>query len=216
MKNMSMVLNWLLRSISRFLRGRDRIAIRAIRPDDRERLAQAFQALDYGSIYQRFFFHKRKLSDGELRHITECDGARNVVLVATIGSGEQEVIVGLGQYASRGVAAEIAFAVEEDFRGRGIATRLLRRLVRIARHQGIPHFEAYVLAENLPMLRVFRRSGLPLEESEDDGVTHLTLALGDELRQPAQLYAERYRPNCDLLLTTPERVPTNVTAELRF
>jgi RimJ/RimL family protein N-acetyltransferase len=183
MKNVSTILKRLLRSIAHRLRGRDRIAIRAIRPDDRELLLQAFHALDRRSIYQRFFFHKRALSDEELRQLTECDGARTVVLVATIESGDQEIIVGLGQYARRGAAAEVAFAVEEDFWGRGIATRLLRHLVRIARVQGVSSFEADVLAENRPMLRVLRRSGLSLDECEADGVVHLTLALGDALRQ---------------------------------
>jgi RimJ/RimL family protein N-acetyltransferase len=177
-----MILAWLPRSIERRLRGRDRVAIRAIRPDDRERLVQAFNALDFRSIYQRFFFPKQELSDEEVRQITECDGARVAVLVATIGSGDQEVIVGLGQYAKRGPAAQIAFAVDEDFQGRGIATRLLRHLVHIARNQGISYFEADVLAENQPMLRVLRRSGLPVNESEADGVVHLTLALGDGVR----------------------------------
>jgi RimJ/RimL family protein N-acetyltransferase len=176
-ERMLMTLKWLLL-------GRDRIAIRTIRPDDRERLAQAFHALECRSIYLRFFSHKRELSDKELRQITECDGTRVAALVATVGSGSQETIVGLGQYARQGTNADIAFAVEEDFQGRGIATRLLRHLVRIGRDQGISQFEADVLAENLPMLRVFRRSGLPLQESEEDGVVHLTLALGDAHRQP--------------------------------
>ena len=166
-------------TLNRLLRGRDCIAIRAIRPDDRERLRKAFHALDRRSISLRFFFSKRELSDLELRQITECDGTRVVALVATVGSGSQEAIVGLGQYVRRGATADIAFAVEEDFQGRGIATRLLRRLVRIGRDQGVSQFEADVLVENLPMLRVFRGSGLPIEESEDDGVIHVTLALGD-------------------------------------
>lgn len=177
-----LTLEWLLGSLARRLRGRDRIAIRAVRPDDRERLVQAFHALDRQSIYQRFFYPKRELSDEELRQITECDGARVAALVATIGSGAQEVIVGLGQYVKRGTAAQIAFAVKEDFQGRGIATRLLWRLVRIARDQGVFHLEADVLAENRPMLKVFRHSGLPLDASEADGVVRLSLALGDALR----------------------------------
>jgi len=171
-----MTLKWLLA-------GRDRFAIRAIRPDDRERLVQAFHALDCRSIYLRFFFHKRGLSNKELRQITECDGKRVVALVATVESGTQEAIVGLGQYARQGTSAHVAFAVEEDFQGRGIATRLLRRLVCIGRDRGISHFEADVLAENLPMLHVFRRSGLPVQESDEDGVVHLTLAIGDAHRQ---------------------------------
>jgi GNAT superfamily N-acetyltransferase len=174
-----MIPRWSPRSIALGLHGGDRIAIRATRPDDRERLVRAFHGLDHRSIYQRFFFHKRELSDEDLRRLTECDGARVAVLVATLGSGDHEAIVGLGQYARRGAAAQIAFAVEEDFQGRGIATRLLRRLLRIARDQGISQFEADVLAENRPMLRVFRRSGLPVDESEADGVVHLTLSLGE-------------------------------------
>jgi RimJ/RimL family protein N-acetyltransferase len=170
-------------TLKSLLLGRDRIAIRAIRPDDRERLLQAFHALDGESIFLRFFFHKRALSDKELRQITECDGTRVVALVATVGNDSQEAIVGLGQYARQGTSADVAFAVEEDFQGRGIATRLLRHLVSIGRDQGITHFEADVLAENLPMLQVFRRSGLPLKESEEDGVVHVTLALGDAHRQ---------------------------------
>ena len=135
------------------------------------------------SIYLRFFFHKRALSDKELRQITECDGTRVVALVATVESGSTGSHRRTGSVREARDGAHVAFAVEEDFQGRGIATRLLRRLVRIGRDQGISHFEADVLAENLPMLQVFRRSGLPVEESDEDGVVHLTLAIGDAHRR---------------------------------
>jgi RimJ/RimL family protein N-acetyltransferase len=171
------ILRWLLRGPARRLRGGDRIAIRAIRPDDRARLLQAFHALDARSVYRRFFFPKRALSDEELRQITECDGARVVVLVATVGGGDKEIIVGLGQYARRGTTAEIAFAVEEDFQGRGIASALLRHLTDIARDGGVTQFEADVLADNAAMLKVFRRSELPRRESESAGIVHVTLFL---------------------------------------
>lgn len=173
-----------LRAIVRNLRGGDRIAIRAIRPDDRARLVQAFHALDARSVYQRFFFPKRALSDEELRQITECDGARVVVLVATVGSGDKEIIVGLGQYARRGTTAEIAFAVEEDFQGRGIASALLRHLTDIARDGGVTQFEADVLADNAAMLKVFRRSELPRHERESAGVVHVTLRLAAGPAEP--------------------------------
>jgi RimJ/RimL family protein N-acetyltransferase len=176
---MSMVFNWSPRSIMRGLRGGDRVAIRAIRPDDRERLVRAFQGLDRRSIYQRFFFHKRELSEEDLRQLTESDGVRAVVLVATVDGGEDERIVGLGQYARRGNVAQVAFAVEEEFQGRGIAGRLLRRLIRIARDNGIRQLEADVLADNGPMLAVFRHAGLPLRRTEDGGIVHETLLLSD-------------------------------------
>ena len=56
----------------------------------------------------------------------------------TIGAGEDEVVIGGASYfvvdsdaAER--SAELAFTVEEDFQGRGVATLLMRRIIAIAR-----------------------------------------------------------------------------------
>jgi GNAT superfamily N-acetyltransferase len=153
------------------------ISFRAVRPDDKQRIVKAFKGLERDSIYLRFFTHRKELEDEELRRVTECDGASHAVLVATTGSGEHEAIVGMGSYVRSGAAAEVAFAVEEDFQRRGIASRLLRELADLARAQGIERFEAEVLSENTPMLDVFRRSSLPMRTRHDHGVVHVTLLL---------------------------------------
>jgi len=156
------------------------VTIRAIRPDDGVRIVRAFQALEPRSIYLRFFSPKRELSAEEVRRVSEPDPAREAALVATVATGDrEEIIVGLGEYVGGGGSAHIAFVVEEDYQGRGIASRLLERLARLAREKGISRFEADVLAGNTPMLKVLRRSGLPMTESEQDGVVHVTLTLGD-------------------------------------
>ena len=160
------------------------ITIRAVRPDDRERIVKAFHALDRKSVYLRFFSYRKELSEEELRQVTECDGVNRVVLVATVGSGDRETIVALADYARIGEAAHIAFAVEEDFQGQGIASRLLRELARIGCGHGIARFEADVLAQNTPMLKVLRRSGLPMRESAREGVVHATLFLNEDATRP--------------------------------
>jgi GNAT superfamily N-acetyltransferase len=153
------------------------VTIRPTRPDDKERLVRAFRGLDPRSVYLRFFSHRKEPSEEELRRLTECDGAGEVVLVATVGSGDQESIAGLGHYVSTGTAADIAFVVEEDFRCLGIASRLLQQLARVAIVNGITQFEADVLPENIPMLRVLSRSRLRMRESRREGVVHATLFL---------------------------------------
>jgi GNAT superfamily N-acetyltransferase len=162
------------------LRG---ISIRAARPDDKERIVKAFRALDPESIRRRFFFARREPSGEELRRLTESDGTTEVVLVATVAGVDQEIIVGLGHSVRNGasaeIASEIAFMVEEDYQGRGIASALLRQLTDIARRSGVLRFEADVLRDNAPMLKVFRRSGLPRKESTSDGIVHLRLTLAD-------------------------------------
>ena len=153
------------------------VSIRAVRPDDRERIVNAFRELDRRSVYLRFFSHKKALEDAELRRVTECDGVSRAALVATVGGGDREIIVGLGEYVRRGASADIAFAVEEDFQGRGIASQLLQQLADLARANGITQFEADVLAENTPMLAVLRNSGLRMRTSHGQGVVQATLFL---------------------------------------
>jgi RimJ/RimL family protein N-acetyltransferase len=165
--------------VARLWRGADPpgTTIRRTRPDDRERIVKAFRALDPESVYRRFFVRKKELSSEELRRLTEGDGTRDVVLVATVTAGDQETIVGLGRYVRDDASADIAFTVAQSHRGRGIASELLRRLTDIARRSGVSQFEADVLADNSPMLKVFQRSGLPMVQTQAGGIVHLTLAL---------------------------------------
>ena len=67
-----------------------------------------------------------------------------------------------------------------NYQGRGIASLVLNHLMRIARETGVSRFEAEVLAENQPMLAVFRRSGLPMHLKRDGSILHVTLSLQNE------------------------------------
>jgi hypothetical protein len=51
----------------------------------------------------------------------------------------------------------------------------LNRLVAIARERGVQGFVGYVLADNVRMLRVFHRSGLPVVSTLAGGVYTVTL-----------------------------------------
>jgi RimJ/RimL family protein N-acetyltransferase len=159
------------------LKDGNEVTIRAMRPDDKERLVKAFLHLQPQTIRMRFFYAKRSLSEGDLRWLDEISHGNHVGLVATVPSGRDELIIGEGSYAVLDRMAEIGFTVAEAWQGRGIASRLLQHLARIARDQGVGQFEAYVLHENAPMLAVFRHSGLPLMTRNAEGVLHVTLLL---------------------------------------
>ena len=151
--------------------------IRAARPDDKELIVTAFNALGPRSIYARFFHAKTELSEQELRNLTEIDYVSAVVLLATIGTPPLETLIGLGRYAASGRDADVAFLVADDYAGRGIGGRLLHHLSLIARENGMTKFEADVLEDNAAMLAVFRDSGLPMTTTDADGITHVTLTL---------------------------------------
>lgn len=157
--------------------------VRAIRADDRHRLQTAFLALDPESVYLRYFAYKRELTEADLDRMCKPDFVERVVLVVTVGVGADEIIIGSGGYVMHATSdgarvAEVAFAVEEDFQGQGIASKLLLVLVDLGREDGIARFDAEVLSRNTPMLAVFQGSGLPMHQQRgDDGVVTLSMSL---------------------------------------
>ena len=56
---------------SETLRNGLAIRIRALRPDDGERIVEAFNKLEPETIYTRFFRYKKEVSEADLRLIRE-------------------------------------------------------------------------------------------------------------------------------------------------
>jgi RimJ/RimL family protein N-acetyltransferase len=169
-------------SVSDVLKDGTRVTIRAIRPDDRTSFLEAFRLLEKDSIYTRFFSLRNDLSDAELDRAVNVDFVQKVALVVTTETVRGETIIAVGRYIASEApnterSAEVAFVVEEDYHGRGIASRLLAHLVALARGQNLKRFEADVLSQNSPMLAVFKRCGFPMRQRRDGGVVHLTLEL---------------------------------------
>ncbi len=174
-----------LRGFSRPARLRDGtpVLIRAIRPDDRQRIIDAFSKLDPETVYTRFFSMKKSLSDEDLARIDASDFVHAAALVATIGEGADETIIGAGGYTvlkspAPGLSAEVSFTIEEDYHGQGLATQFMALLIEIGRQRGIQRFEAEVLAANPAMLKVFKRCGLPIVQRSEDGVVFVEMLLG--------------------------------------
>ena len=167
------------------LRDGQTVVLRPVRADDRERIAAAVRGLEAQSVYTRLFSPRRELTDAGLDRIMHVRPGREELLVATVGEGADERIVGSARFVAAGaddaapLRAEVAFVVEEDFQGRGLAGQLFAQLAVLARRHGIRHFDAEVLPGNRAMLAVFKRSGLPLQQQREEGVVHLSLDLGD-------------------------------------
>ena len=102
------------------------VTIRSIRPEDGEALLAAFKGLEERTVYLRFFGAKQEVSPRELKEAIEVDFVRTVALVTCMHNSAGEKIIGAGRYIAFGDAdppdmAEVAFVVEEDYQGLGIA-----------------------------------------------------------------------------------------------
>jgi GNAT superfamily N-acetyltransferase len=158
--------------------------IRAIRPDDVDKVVAAFHKLEPESIYTRFFSYRKELTAAELDRLGGADFVHAIVLVVAVGTGADETLIGGASYnvhtgADGAKVAEVSFTIEEDYQGQGLSSRLLLLLADIARSQGISHFEAEVLPGNSLMLSVFQHSGLPMTMTKHESVVHVLMDLAE-------------------------------------
>jgi RimJ/RimL family protein N-acetyltransferase len=162
------------------LRNGRRIEIRAVKPDDRTRLVAAVESVSPQSLYRRFFTARRGLTEQEIDFFLNIDFVTHVALIAVMEEGGKQQIVGGGRYVVlRPGAAELAFAVVDEYQGQGICAALMRHLCAIAREAGLRELVAEVLPDNLPMLRVLDTSGLRLTTKRESQVVHVALQLSE-------------------------------------
>lgn len=152
------------------------LRVRALRPNDRDKLRALYDRCSPETLRYRFLYSIKTLSDSMLDRLINVDGAQNLALVITVGENQDERIVAVGRYQTiedRPDAAEVSFLVEDAMQRRGIGTQLLDTLAELARAHGLTRFAADVLTDNRVMLSVFRKAGYGLSGSTSYGVTHL-------------------------------------------
>lgn len=160
------------------LRDGRRVEIRALRPDDRADLIAAVARSSGQSLYRRFFAVKRGFTESEIDYFLNVDFVDHVALVAVVDEHSRPVIVGGARYVVvQPGRAEVAFAVIDRYQGQGIGAALMHHLAAIARGAGLKELTAEVLPENVPMLKVFEKSGLPLSVKHEPQVVHVALRL---------------------------------------
>ncbi len=157
------------------------VTVRAIRPDDRDKLQDAVRKLSPDSRYSRFFSPLRELPPQLLERATRTDAEGELQLVAVFGAGEAEEIVGGARYAAIAgrPSCEFAVAIVDAWHGVGLARGLLETLMNVARARGFAHMEGYVLATNVAMLALAQRLGFtPGPSSEGPSVRLVRCDLG--------------------------------------
>jgi acetyltransferase len=161
------------------LRDGSLITLRPIRPEDELKLVRFHESLSDRSIYLRYF-HQMSLSaritHERLARVCFIDYDREIVLVAESENGE---IVAVGRLTRERSSAEGEFAllVSDGWHERGLGTELLRRLISLARNEGIRRISGDILAENRAMQAICRQLGFDMHYSIEEGVVKASISV---------------------------------------
>ncbi|HCB05697.1 MAG TPA: GNAT family N-acetyltransferase [Nocardioides bacterium] len=148
--------------------------IRPIRAEDAELLVQFYERVSERSKYYRFFSPMPYLSDRDVTRFTQVDHDQRVAFVLTL----QGQMIAVGRYdVVKAGEAEVAFLVEDQHQGRGIAQILLEHLAQAGRERGVERFVAEVLPDNQRMIQTFRDAGYRVVSAYDEGVLQLEFSI---------------------------------------
>ena len=152
-----------------------RVALRPIRPEDESALTALYERLSPQTAYQRFFTAMRRLPPDWAHILANVDYDRRMAIVGVDPGGD---LIGVARYMydQRADEAEIAIVIEDRWQGRGLGKHLLAEVVGYAADRGIRRLRAYVLADNLRMLKLIRRVTTILDRKLESGVLSLLLA----------------------------------------
>jgi RimJ/RimL family protein N-acetyltransferase len=160
------------------LRDGSRVVLRAIEPDDKEALLDGFGRLSEESRYRRFLSPTPRLTEAQLRYLTEVDHDRHEAVIAFAEeTGEPVGVARYIRHPDDPAAAEPAVTVVDDWQGRGLGTALLEEVSERAREAGVERFIATVLAGNRPIIAMLEHLGSPAVGSAEDGVIRIEAEL---------------------------------------
>ncbi len=166
------------------LRDGRRISVRPTRTGDAVALQDLFFRLRVEDVQTRFLRHLRSLTDEMAQHLCSIGYAQEMAFAAVVGESESERMVGTSGYfldPQTGLA-DVAYMVDPEWHGVGLATLLQARMAEYARDHGIRGFTADVLVGNGAMLAVFRRLGCRMTTHLAEGVYEVQLLFDAEPR----------------------------------
>lgn len=142
-----------------------RLVIRAIRPDDEAAMIRFHGGLTESTVYLRYFELfglPERTAHERLARICRSDDDRELALVVEhpdAQTGPAIVAVGRLSKSPSGHAAEFAIVVADAWQRKGLGTELLRRLILVAREEGVERVWADLLPTNAGMRRTAMAAG---------------------------------------------------------
>ncbi len=161
------------------LAGGGEYIVRPVHPDDAEMLQAFVRSLSPESRYFRFVSSMQELPPTMLSRFTLIDYDREMALVALIteevtdDQGQAAMatrIIGVSRYITNPdrASCEFSLVVADEFKGRGLGSRLMLSIMDFAREKGLTEIEGLVLANNPNMLKLMKGLGFKIKSFPED------------------------------------------------
>ncbi|MGB9103561.1 MAG: GNAT family N-acetyltransferase, partial [Terriglobales bacterium] len=162
------------------------VLVRPIKPTDDDNWLEFIYSLSEDTLYHRFFRPVKRMTRRDAQHFAVVDYRDRMALVAVLRQEERDQIIAVGRYERdpHSNLAECAFAVQDQWQGRGLGSFLLQYLIRIAMMNGIEGFTALVMADNSRMLRLFQATGYLIRSTYEEQAWNISFRFDEKAEAP--------------------------------
>jgi acetyltransferase len=150
------------------------VAIRPIRPEDEPSMVAFHKTLSERSVFLRYTHPinlEQRIAHERLTRICFVDYDREMVLVVlhrpSPGAPQEIIAVGRLSRVPQTHDARFAILVSDAFQHRGLGSRLLQKLLDIAKSEKIERVFADILPDNVEMQHLCRKLGFKIEQKPD-------------------------------------------------
>jgi acetyltransferase len=145
------------------------VTLRPLRPQDVDIESAFVRGLSAETRHNRLLGGARAITREYIESLVSVDYSRDMAIAATTML-DGETLIGVARYVrdKDGNAAEFAIVIADAWHGRGIGTRLLAKLIDVARRRGLQRLYGDVLGVNRPMLELVRKLRFQLRRHDDD------------------------------------------------
>jgi acyl-CoA hydrolase/GNAT superfamily N-acetyltransferase len=163
------------------LRDGRHLVVRPTRTSDSGAMQELFHRLPEEDVESRFLQKLKSLTDTVAQYLCSVDYEQEMAYAAVVGPAERERIVAACSYylsPATGLA-EVAYMVDPEWQGTGLAGLLHERMFQYARNRGVRGFSADVRVGNNRMMRVFKRTGHQMSVKTVAGIYEVTMLFGE-------------------------------------
>jgi acetyltransferase len=160
------------------------LRIRPMRPEDEPLVVEFHRSLSAETVFQRYLRHlgfDERTAHDRLVRICFLDYDRELALVAEDQLPETGAprIIGIGRLSRIFGTddADFALLVSDEHQGRGVGTELLRRLVDVARSEGVATIRTDMRADNVRGRRAVEKAGFAIVPGATEDVVWAELRL---------------------------------------
>jgi acetyltransferase len=137
------------------------VLIRPLKPRDSRKLQEFFKKLGQETITYRFFSNNRYIINKHLEQLISAQSDAELVLMAIDLRDEKKPCIGISEllfHENDTTAAECAIVLADNWQGRGLGTKFLECLVKLARDLGVRSVFGEFKLSNMAVLGILRKA----------------------------------------------------------